>query len=173
VSCPQAELDAILKDYVGRETPLYHAERLSARYKRPDGTGPEIYLKREDLNHTGAHKINNSLGQALLCLRMGKKRIIAETGAGAPRSMCHTPCTYVSVGHVVGQALAVDLPYLAWQIIAQRQQQAHRTADSSAAQPAGSADTPAHALPASHPTLQRSSESLPPTHPTRAAPTSA
>ena len=49
---------------------------------RPDGSRPEIYLKREDLNHTGAHKINNSLGQALMCLRMGKKKIIAETGAG-------------------------------------------------------------------------------------------
>eukprot|EP00210_Caulerpa_lentillifera_P005029 g4803.t1 len=72
----QAELEAVYKDYVGRESPLYYAPRLSEFHKR------EIYLKREDLNHTGAHKINNSLGQVLLCLRMGKQRIIAETGAG-------------------------------------------------------------------------------------------
>jgi tryptophan synthase beta chain len=78
----QNELDGLLKDYVGRPSPLYHAERLSEYYRRPDGSRPEIYLKREDLNHTGAHKINNSLGQALLCVRMGKKRVIAETGAG-------------------------------------------------------------------------------------------
>ena len=72
-----AELNALLRDYVGRETPLYHAKRLS----RTLG-GAQIYLKREDLNHTGAHKINNALGQALLAKRMGKTRIIAETGAG-------------------------------------------------------------------------------------------
>ena len=65
-----------LKQYVGRETPLYYAERLSAKY------GTKIYLKREDLNHTGAHKINNVLGQCLLAKRMGKTRVIAETGAG-------------------------------------------------------------------------------------------
>ncbi len=65
-----------LKQYVGRETPLYFAERLSKKY------GTKIYLKREDLNHTGAHKINNVLGQILLARRMGKKKIIAETGAG-------------------------------------------------------------------------------------------
>ena len=73
----KAELDSILKDYVGRETPLYFAERLSDHCAQPDGRKPKIYLKREDLNHTGAHKINNSLGQALLCKRMTKKRIIA------------------------------------------------------------------------------------------------
>ncbi|MHC4399795.1 MAG: pyridoxal-phosphate dependent enzyme, partial [Planctomycetota bacterium] len=73
----QAELDALLKHYAGRPSPLYHAERLS----RQCG-GAQIYLKREDLNHTGAHKINNTLGQALLTLRMGKQRVIAETGAG-------------------------------------------------------------------------------------------
>jgi len=88
----QAELAANLKDYVGRESPLYHAERLSQHYARPDGSRPEIYLKREDLNHTGAHKINNSLGQALLCLRMGKKRIIAETGAGQHGVATATVC---------------------------------------------------------------------------------
>ncbi|KAK9918589.1 hypothetical protein WJX75_005184 [Coccomyxa subellipsoidea] len=88
----QAEFAAILKDYVGRESPLYHAERLSERYRRPDGSRPEIYLKREDLNHTGAHKINNSLGQALLCLRMKKRRIIAETGAGQHGVATATVC---------------------------------------------------------------------------------
>lgn len=82
----------MLKDYVGRESPLYFAERLTAHYRRPDGTGPHIYLKREDLNHTGAHKINNSLGQALLCVKMGKKRIIAETGAGQHGVATATVC---------------------------------------------------------------------------------
>jgi tryptophan synthase beta chain len=72
-----AELDAMLKNYVGRESPLYFAERLTQRLG-----GAKIYLKREDLNHTGAHKINNCLGQILLARRMGKTRIIAETGAG-------------------------------------------------------------------------------------------
>ncbi|MCW8889732.1 MAG: tryptophan synthase subunit beta [Sedimenticola sp.] len=72
-----AELDADLANYVGRPSPVYHAERLS----RENG-GAQIYLKREDLNHTGAHKVNNTIGQALLAKRMGKKRIIAETGAG-------------------------------------------------------------------------------------------
>lgn len=70
------ELDALLKDYVGRPSPLYHAKRLSEHY------GHEIYLKREDLNHTGAHKINNALAQALLAKKMGKKKVLAETGAG-------------------------------------------------------------------------------------------
>ena len=65
-----------LEQYVGRETPLYFAERLSEKY------GTRIYLKREDLNHTGAHKINNVIGQILLAKRMGKKKVIAETGAG-------------------------------------------------------------------------------------------
>ncbi len=72
-----AELDADLQHYVGRPSPVYHAERLS----RENG-GAQIYLKREDLNHTGAHKVNNTIGQALLAKRMGKTRIIAETGAG-------------------------------------------------------------------------------------------
>ena len=88
----QAELAAILKDYVGRETPLYHAERLSEAYAQPSGARAEIYFKREDLNHTGAHKINNSLGQALLCRRMGKKRVIAETGAGQHGVATATVC---------------------------------------------------------------------------------
>jgi tryptophan synthase beta chain len=73
----QAELSGLLTHYVGRESPLYFAERLTAHLG-----GPKIYLKREDLNHTGAHKINNCLGQILLARRMGKTRIIAETGAG-------------------------------------------------------------------------------------------
>lgn len=73
----QAELQELLRSYVGRENPLYLAKRLTAYCG-----GASIYLKREDLNHTGAHKINNALGQVLLAKRMGKKRIIAETGAG-------------------------------------------------------------------------------------------
>ncbi|MFM1891150.1 MAG: tryptophan synthase beta chain [Pseudomonadota bacterium] len=72
-----AELDADLKHYVGRPSPIYHAERLSRELG-----GAQIFLKREDLNHTGAHKVNNTIGQALLAQRMGKTRIIAETGAG-------------------------------------------------------------------------------------------
>ena len=72
----KAELDDLLKNYVGRPSPLYHAKRLSEHY------GHEIYLKREDLNHTGAHKINNALAQALLAKKMGKKKVLAETGAG-------------------------------------------------------------------------------------------
>ena len=72
-----AELDADLQHYVGRPSPIYHAERLSRELG-----GAQLYLKREDLNHTGAHKINNTVGQALLAKRMGKTRIIAETGAG-------------------------------------------------------------------------------------------
>ena len=70
------EFRSLLRDYVGRPSPLYLAKRLSERY------GCRIYLKREDLNHSGAHKINYAIGQVLLARRMGKKRIIAETGAG-------------------------------------------------------------------------------------------
>ncbi|MGB0278567.1 MAG: pyridoxal-phosphate dependent enzyme, partial [Prochlorococcaceae cyanobacterium] len=84
-------LNALLRDYVGRPSPLYEAERLSEHYRRAEG-GPRIWLKREDLNHTGAHKINNALGQALLALRMGKKRIIAETGAGQHGVATATVC---------------------------------------------------------------------------------
>src|SRR5215510_4382394 len=72
----QAEFRGLLKDYAGRPTPLYHAKRLSEKYKTT------IYLKREDLCHTGAHKINNTIGQILLAKRLGKQKIIAETGAG-------------------------------------------------------------------------------------------
>ncbi|KAL2926275.1 Tryptophan synthase beta chain 2 chloroplastic [Bienertia sinuspersici] len=88
----QKELDGILRDYVGRETPLYFAERLTEHYKLANGQGPDIYLKREDLNHTGAHKINNAVAQALLAKRIGKKRIIAETGAGQHGVATATVC---------------------------------------------------------------------------------
>ena len=83
----QAELDGLLKHYVGRENPLYFAERLTEYLG-----GGKIYLKREDLNHTGAHKINNCLGQILLARRMGKTRIIAETGAGQHGVATATVC---------------------------------------------------------------------------------
>ena len=72
----QSEFQTLLKDYVGRPSPLYYAKPLSKKYRC------KIYLKREDLNHTGAHKINNAIGQVLIARKMGKKRIIAETGAG-------------------------------------------------------------------------------------------
>ena len=72
----QREFDDLMEHYVGRPSPLYFAPRLSAAY------GTRIYLKREDLNHTGAHKINNTVGQALIAVRMGKKKLMAETGAG-------------------------------------------------------------------------------------------
>ena len=94
------ELNRLLRTYVGRATPLYEAERLTAHYRRPDG-GPRIWLKREDLNHTGAHKINNALGQALLALRMGKKRIIAETGAGQHGVATATVCARFGLECVV------------------------------------------------------------------------
>ena len=81
------EFDDLLKNYVGRPNPLYYAKRLSAHCG-----GAQIYLKREDLNHTGAHKINNTIGQALLTERMGKKRVIAETGAGQHGVASATAC---------------------------------------------------------------------------------
>src|SRR6266478_986904 len=81
------ELNLLLRDYCGRPTPLFHAERLSTH-----ADGAQIYLKREDLLHTGAHKINNALGQALLARRMGKRRIIAETGAGQHGVATATVC---------------------------------------------------------------------------------
>ncbi len=97
----QAELNGLLKDYVGRANPLYFAERLTQYYARPDGSGPQIYLKREDLNHTGAHKINNALGQVLLAKRMGKKRIIAETGAGQHGVATATVCARFGIDCVI------------------------------------------------------------------------
>lgn len=97
----QKELDGILRDYVGRESPLYFAERLTEHYKSPDGKGPHVYLKREDLNHTGAHKINNAVAQALLAKRLGKKRIIAETGAGQHGVATATVCARFGLQCVV------------------------------------------------------------------------
>ncbi|GAA0604158.1 tryptophan synthase subunit beta [Virgibacillus siamensis] len=91
-----SELDYYLKQYVGRETPLYHAENLSKQLG-----GPSIYLKREDLNHTGAHKINNTIGQALLTLRMGKKKVVAETGAGQHGVATATVCALLGLECVV------------------------------------------------------------------------
>ncbi|NHC36423.1 tryptophan synthase subunit beta [Scytonema millei] len=111
----QAELQQLLHDYVGRPTPLYFAERLTQHYQRPDGTGAQIYLKREDLNHTGAHKINNALAQVLLAKRMGKQRIIAETGAGQHGVATATVCArfglqcivYMGIHDMERQALNV------------------------------------------------------------------
>lgn len=97
----QAELNQLLQDYCGRPSPLYFAERLTQHYARPDGTGPQIYLKREDLNHTGAHKINNAIAQALLAKRMGKQRIIAETGAGQHGVATATVCARFGLDCVI------------------------------------------------------------------------
>ncbi|PKI55870.1 hypothetical protein CRG98_023751 [Punica granatum] len=97
----QKELEGILRDYVGRESPLYFAERLTEHYRRPNGEGPHIYLKREDLNHTGAHKINNAVAQALLAKRLGKKRVIAETGAGQHGVATATVCARFGLQCVV------------------------------------------------------------------------
>jgi tryptophan synthase beta chain len=91
----RAELDVLLNTYVGRPSPLYHARRLS------EAAGHPIWLKREDLNHTGAHKINNALGQALLAKRMGKTRIIAETGAGQHGVASATACALLDLECVV------------------------------------------------------------------------
>lgn len=92
----QKELDGYLRDFVGRENPLYFAERLTKKVG-----GAKIFLKREDLNHTGAHKINNSLGQALLAIRMGKKKIVAETGAGQHGVATATACALFGLDCVV------------------------------------------------------------------------
>lgn len=91
----KTELKWLLKHYVGRETPLYFAKNLSKKYQT------NIYLKREDLNHTGAHKINNALGQVLLAKRLGKKRIIAETGAGQHGVATATACTLMGLECVI------------------------------------------------------------------------
>src|SRR5229473_1186317 len=92
----QAELDDLLRNYCGRPTPLYFAKRLTEQCG-----GAKIYLKREDLLHTGAHKINNSLGQGLLARRMGKKRVIAETGAGQHGVATATVCALLGLECVV------------------------------------------------------------------------
>ena len=91
----QREFRALLRDYVGRPSPLYRARRLSERY------GAQIYLKREDLNHTGAHKINNTVGQILVARKMGKRRIIAETGAGQHGVATATVCALMDMECVV------------------------------------------------------------------------
>src|SRR5688500_20226756 len=89
------ELRALQRDFIGRPTPLYRADRLSEKTGRP------LYLKREDLAHTGAHKINNAVGQALLTKRMGKKRVIAETGAGQHGVATATACALLDLECVV------------------------------------------------------------------------
>ena len=91
----QAEFDALLKDYAGRPTPLYFAKRLSEKYNT------KIYLKREDLCHTGAHKVNNTIGQILLAKRLGKTRIIAETGAGQHGVATATVCALMGLECIV------------------------------------------------------------------------
>ncbi|MEJ8766831.1 tryptophan synthase subunit beta [Oceanobacillus sp. HCA-5259] len=90
------ELNYYLKQYVGRETPLYFAERLTDK-----AGGAKIYLKREDLNHTGAHKINNTIGQALLTVRMGKRKVVAETGAGQHGVATATVCALLGLDCIV------------------------------------------------------------------------
>src|SRR5688572_19204598 len=99
----QAELDDLLHNYVGRPTPLYFAERWTEKLG-----GAKIYLKREDLLHTGAHKINNAIGQILLAKRLGKKRIIAETGAGQHGVATATVCARFGMDCVVYMG-AVDM----------------------------------------------------------------
>ena len=91
----KASFDQLLRDYVGRPSPLYLAKRLSAQY------GCKIYLKREDLNHTGAHKINNTIGQILIAQHLGKKRIIAETGAGQHGVATATVCALMGMECIV------------------------------------------------------------------------
>jgi len=91
----RGELSQLLRDFVGRPTPLYRARRLSERLRRP------VYLKREDLNHTGSHKLNNALGQALLAKRMGKARVIAETGAGQHGVATATACALLGLSCVI------------------------------------------------------------------------
>ena len=91
----QSEFNALLKDYVGRPTPLYHAKRMSEKYKT------KIYLKREDLCHTGAHKINNTIGQILMAKRLGKNRVIAETGAGQHGVATATVCALMGIECIV------------------------------------------------------------------------
>lgn len=91
----QREFRQLLRDYVGRPSPLFLSRRLSQQY------GCKIYLKREDLNHTGAHKINNAIGQILLAQRMGKRRIIAETGAGQHGVATATVCALMGLDCVV------------------------------------------------------------------------
>ncbi|MEP2059766.1 MAG: pyridoxal-phosphate dependent enzyme, partial [Maribacter litoralis] len=91
----QKEFNQLLKDYVGRPSPLYFAKRLSEKH------GCKIYLKREDLNHTGAHKVNNTIGQILMAQKLGKTRIIAETGAGQHGVATATVCALMGMECIV------------------------------------------------------------------------
>lgn len=91
----KSEFDYLLKDYVGRPTPLYYGERISAKY------GAHIYLKREDLCHTGAHKVNNTIGQIILAKKLGKKKIIAETGAGQHGVATATVCALMGIECII------------------------------------------------------------------------
>ncbi|XP_018728173.2 tryptophan synthase beta chain 1 isoform X1 [Eucalyptus grandis] len=93
----QAELAIALRDYVGRETPLYFAERLTNYYKNENGEGPDIYLKREDLNHCGAHKMNNAIAQAMIAKRMDRQRVVAATGAGQHGVATAAACAKLSL----------------------------------------------------------------------------
>ena len=99
----QQEMDLYLANYVGRPSPLYFAERLTKKFG-----GAKIYFKREDLNHTGAHKVNNVTGQIMLALRMGKTRIIAETGAGMHGVATATLCAKFGLPCIVYMG-AVDV----------------------------------------------------------------
>ena len=98
----QEEFNQLLKDYVGRPTPLYYAERFSKKYNT------KIYLKREDLCHTGAHKVNNTIGQILMAKRLGKNRIIAETGAGQHGVATATVCALMGLECIVYMG-AIDI----------------------------------------------------------------
>ena len=104
----RAEFEYELKHYVGRPSPIYHARRWSEHFG-----GAQVYLKREDLNHTGAHKINNTVGQALLAKRMGKPRVIAETGAGQHGVAAATPCMPAPVSAIT-RALPMRRASIAW-----------------------------------------------------------
>ena len=110
----QNEYEKLLRDFSGRPTPLFHAGRLSAQ-----AGGAQIYLKREDLSHTGSHKINNAIGQVLLARRMGKRRIIAETGAGQHGVATATVCALFGLGSVVYMG-AEDVRRQRWNVFRMR-----------------------------------------------------
>ena len=97
----QEELATALRDYVGRETPLYFSQGLTNYYKNKDGEGAEIYLKREDLNHCGAHKMNNAVAQAMIAKRMGLKNVVAATGAGQHGVATAAACAKLSLSCTV------------------------------------------------------------------------
>ncbi|KAJ8761897.1 hypothetical protein K2173_005608 [Erythroxylum novogranatense] len=97
----QEELETALRDYVGRETPLYYARALSNYYKNKDGQGPEIYIKREDLSHCGAHKMNNAIAQAMIAKRMGLTSVVAATGAGQHGVATAAACAKLGLGSTI------------------------------------------------------------------------